>query len=45
MMKKTFLLTIILVLAKLTTIAQQVEVLSLGTFHFAFYNADVIKID
>lgn len=43
MIKKTILLTIILVLTTVSTFAQQVEVLSLGTFHFAFYNADVIK--
>lgn len=44
-MKKTIPLTIVLVLATVSTFAQQVEVLSLGTFHFAFHNADVIKTD
>lgn len=36
---------LLLVLHTLATRAQEVEVLSLGTFHFAFYNADVITID
>ena len=42
-MKKYFKLLVIVVLNITIANAQEVEVLTLGTFHFAFHNKDIVK--
>lgn len=44
-MRRIFFVGLIMAINAIAVRAQEVEVLSLGTFHFAFHNADVIKTD
>ncbi len=44
-MRRFYIVGILLIFNLTAALAQEVEVLSLGTFHFAFYNKDVVKID
>lgn len=44
-MKKQSIISILLILGFITMQAQEVEVLTLGTFHFAFYNKDIETFD
>lgn len=44
-MKKYYLLLLLLIQSNISTYAQDTEVLTLGSFHFAFYNRDIVKID
>ena len=43
-MRKSYIISLLFILNVFTITAQEVEVLTLGTFHFPFYNRDVYKV-